>query len=449
MATQDSIVGNLFATPEQIYAQQNQQALNQAAVMGQMDPLQAARTAVYYGGNRLAQAGAQALGVEDPMLKLQSQRRALIQQIDMSNPDSLVQGIKASTNDPELSSYLLGKYKELTGIQKEQSVIEKNKAWEVAKTDSEKKRTLLSDVEQKLAEGKNVEPGELNKAKLAYAQETKPKTFQQPTGEIVTVPGIDVNLFPNLGKVLTSGGAGGGGTKMAGVIETPASIEAKQKGVDAATSAISGIDDSLNAVKGIRDLRTGSLSTNPWLVNTMKNYPTAAMAQEGLVKTITAGKVIDTIAEMKQQSKTGATGFGALNGRELDQLEAKARLLNPQSPTFEADLKYIEDKLLDSKKKIEQDLAKKKAALPSSNWQNPQGKEGQIAVLQDELKKAKAAGRQADVDGLTRELAALGTSTNQPKAGKLTFEQKVQRTMAANPGVPRATIEAQLKAAGH
>lgn len=447
MAT-DSILG-LFTDPYQYMQQQNQAQNTAATQFAQLTPMQQAQYGLYKGGSQLGGAFAGAMGIQDPALQRQSQRRAFLQQIDMSSPDSLVQAIKASSNDPELNAYLMGKYKELTGIQKEQSVIRKNEAWEASKTDSEKKRTLLSDVEQKLADGQNVEPGELNRAKLAYAQETKPKTFQQPTGEIVTVPGIDVNLFPNLGKVLTSGGAGGG-TKMAGVIETPASIEAKQKGVDAATSAISGIDDSLNAVKGIRDLRAGSLSTNPWLVNTMKNYPTAAMAQEGLVKTITAGKVIDTIAEMKQQSKTGATGFGALNGRELDQLEAKARLLNPQSPTFEADLKYIEDKLLDSKNKIQADLSKKKAALPAANWQNPQGNAGRIAILNAELAKAT---NPADIAGLKREIASLGGTPSLKLESQQSFESKILKTLKASgledtPKNREAAIKA-LNEAGH
>lgn len=87
MAT-DSIMG-LFATPEQLYAQQNQQALDQAAIFGQMDPLQAARSAVYYGGNRLAQAGAQALGAEDPMLKLASARQSILKGVDQTSASSL------------------------------------------------------------------------------------------------------------------------------------------------------------------------------------------------------------------------------------------------------------------------------------------------------------------------------------------------------------------------
>jgi hypothetical protein len=446
MATQDSIVAGLFSTPEQYQQAQNAQMLSQASQLAQLDPYARANTAVMFGAGQIGRA----LGSEDPMLQRQSQRRALIQQIDMSNPESLVKGIQASTNDPELSSYLMGKYKELTNIQKEQSVIEKNKNFQQLQADATQKRNIVAEVEDKLSRNEPVDQVTINKAKLAFGDISRPKVFQQADGTLVTYPPtIDASMFPNIGKAMSAGSTGGG-TKVAGVVETPTSIAGKEKAVDAAASAISGIDDSLNAVKGIRDLRSGSISTNPWLVGTMKNYPSAAMAQEGLVKTITAGKVIDTISEMKQQSKTGATGFGALNGRELDQLEAKARLLNPQSPTFEADLKYIEDKLIENKKKIQEDLAKKKAALPAANWQNPQGNAGRIAILNAELAKAT---NPADIAGLKREIASLGGTPSLKLESQQSFESKILKTLKASgledtPKNREAAIKA-LNEAGH
>lgn len=452
MAT-DNMAG-LFATPEQYQQAQLAQVQDQAVQMARLTPAQRASANMQIAGYQLGSGIAGAFGAQDPMLQRQAQRRALIQQTNMADPQSLVQAIQASSNDPELGAFLMGKYKELTGIQKEQSVIEKNKAWEASKTDSEKKRNLLSQVEQDLADNKPVAPADLNRARLAWAQETKPRMFQDPTtGTIQTVPGVDVNLFPNLGKTLTNGGSGGG-NKMAGVIETPKSAALKEAEVATAQSAITSIDDSLNAVKGIRDLRTGSISTNPWLVGTLKNYPSAAMAQEDLVKTITQGKVIDTIAEMKAQSKTGATGFGALSGRELDLLESKARRLNPQSPTFETDLKYIEDSLINNKKKIETSLSKKQAAMPSSPANNAAGTEGRIAILQQEYAKAQQMGNQADMAGLTRELATLGAKPLTTEVqNKYTAEQKIQMTLKAsgladNPA-NRERVVNKLKAEKH
>lgn len=448
MAT-DSIAG-LFMSPEMYQQQRDQAALSSFAQQAQMDPLQRASMGAMYGGYQLGNVLAGAMGGQDPQLQRQTQRRALLQQINMADPTSLKQAIQASANDPELSTFLLGKYKELTAIQKDQSVIAKNEAWEAAKTDSEKKRNLLSEVEQALTEGKTVEPTKLNQARLAWAQETKPKTFQDPTtGTLQTVPGVDVNLFPQLAQTLTKT------PTKAGTIETEKSTELKQQAVAKIDSSISGIDDSLSAIKGIRDVRAGSISTNPWLVDTLKKYPTAAADQDSLLRTVVANKVIGTIQEMKSQSATGATGFGALNGRELDQLEATVRALNPAAPSFEKQLKYVEDTLVKNKTALEKAKTQKELKLSSATGTglNPQGNEGRIAILQQEYAKASQAGNQADMAGLTRELATLGAkpSTTGTIKGKLTFEQKVQQTMSdpKNAGKTRAQIEAALRAAGH
>lgn len=449
MAT-DNIAG-LFATPEQYQQQRLAQQQAQAVQMATLDPFQQGLVNQRMGINRIADVGAGLLGVQDPQMQLQAARRSLIQQTNMADPASLRQAIQASSNDPELSAFLMGKYKELTAIQKDQSVITKNENFQAAQADAEKKRNIISVVEDKLSRGESVDPVDINKAKLAFGDISRPKTFQQADGTIVTVPPtVDSSMFPNIGKFMSSGTAGGG-NKVAGVIETPKSIAGKEAEINKAESVLTGIDDSLNAVKGIRDLRTGSISTNPWLVKYTKDYPSAAMAQEDLVKTVTAGKVIDTIAEMKSQSQTGATGFGAVDKNELALLEARARRLNPQSPTFEKDLEYIETNLLKQQKKIKEALSKKQTAMPSSVANNPAGTEGRVAILQQEYAKAQQAGNQADMAGLTRELATLGAKplTTGTQKSTLTFEQKIQKTMAANPGASRAAVEAQLRAAGH
>ena len=362
MAT-DSIMG-LFQTPEQYQLAQQQAQMEQARQYAAQDPMQRAVASQYFAGGQLGRA----LGSPDPLLQRQAQRNALIQQVNMADPASLRQAIQASSGDPELSSYLLSKYKELTGIQKEQSVIEKNQAWEAAKTDSEKKRNLLSKVEQDLADGKAVDPSELNRARLAWAQETKPKMFNDPTtGTIQTVPGVDVNLFPNLGKTLIGSSTGAAGARTAGVIETSASIEAKTKDVQAADATVKSLDNSLATLGELQKLRENKdWTTNPWVADTMSKFPTQARTQSNLVKSQIADKVIGVIGEMKQQSKTGATGFGALNMAELDKLESTVRRLDPLDPNFDKDIQYVIDKITESKKLITTELDRRKQKLSSA-----------------------------------------------------------------------------------
>lgn len=116
MAT-DSVMG-LFTSPEQYQQNQRQALYEQAVQEARLDPYQQARVNLQTGVQGLAQAGAGMLGAQDPQMQRQAQRRAFIQQIDMTDPNSLVQGIRASSSDPELNAFLLGKYKELETINK-------------------------------------------------------------------------------------------------------------------------------------------------------------------------------------------------------------------------------------------------------------------------------------------------------------------------------------------
>ena len=87
----DSIVGGLFGmTPESYQAQQNQQALAQSAQLGQLDPFSSARTSLIYGGRQLAGA----LGGQDPQLQLISQRNAVMREINLNDPNSIMSGVQ-------------------------------------------------------------------------------------------------------------------------------------------------------------------------------------------------------------------------------------------------------------------------------------------------------------------------------------------------------------------
>jgi hypothetical protein len=116
MAT-DSVMG-LFTDPQQYQQAQNNAALQRGIDLAQLDPFQRASAQLYQGGYMAGGAIGGALGAEDPMLQRQTQRRSFIQQIDMTDPNSLVKGIRASSSDPELNAFLLGKYKELETINK-------------------------------------------------------------------------------------------------------------------------------------------------------------------------------------------------------------------------------------------------------------------------------------------------------------------------------------------
>ena len=91
MAT-DIVQGLFGMTPESYQQQRDAEAYKRAAAFGQMDPMQAARTSIYYGANQLGGAIGGMLGAEDPQMRLISQRNALAKQIDMNDPESIMRG---------------------------------------------------------------------------------------------------------------------------------------------------------------------------------------------------------------------------------------------------------------------------------------------------------------------------------------------------------------------
>ena len=87
------IVGSLFGvTPELYQEQRDQMARQRAMQLAQLDPLQQASYGAARAGQQFGGAFASAMGVEDPQMRLISQRNALAKQIDVTDPDSLMRG---------------------------------------------------------------------------------------------------------------------------------------------------------------------------------------------------------------------------------------------------------------------------------------------------------------------------------------------------------------------
>ncbi len=86
------IVQSLFGLTPEAYQQQQAAAADRMALeYAKMDPLQSARFAIGRGAYQLAGA----LGGQDPMLQMISNRQAIAQQIDYTNPQSMMAGVQA------------------------------------------------------------------------------------------------------------------------------------------------------------------------------------------------------------------------------------------------------------------------------------------------------------------------------------------------------------------
>jgi hypothetical protein len=89
----ENIVAGLFGlTPEMYGEQQRRSALQEGITLAQLDPAARGAALTYGGARGLGTAIGGAMGIEDPQLKLISTRNTIAQQIDQTNPESILQG---------------------------------------------------------------------------------------------------------------------------------------------------------------------------------------------------------------------------------------------------------------------------------------------------------------------------------------------------------------------
>jgi hypothetical protein len=89
----DNIVSSLFGlNPQMFERQQYQQDLKQGYELAQLDPGAAARAQLPAGIGQIGRGLAGSMGIEDPQLKLISARNSILQQVDQSDPESLIRG---------------------------------------------------------------------------------------------------------------------------------------------------------------------------------------------------------------------------------------------------------------------------------------------------------------------------------------------------------------------
>ena len=89
----ENIVAGLFGLTPQMYGeQQRRSALREGIDLAKLTPGEAGAAMTYAGARGLGGAIAGAMGIEDPQLKLISARNTIAQQIDQTNPESILQG---------------------------------------------------------------------------------------------------------------------------------------------------------------------------------------------------------------------------------------------------------------------------------------------------------------------------------------------------------------------
>jgi hypothetical protein len=174
----------------------------------------------------------------------------------------------------------------------------------------------------------------------------------------------------------------------------------------AAEALTAGVDN----IKGVRNLiaETSALvkpMTTGVLGKVMSIGSTEARSLENKNRQIQSNAVFEELAKLKSQSKTGATGFGALNLEELRTIQNKAGSLDPMSPSYADDLQKIDNYFA----KIQNDLsakgsrAQEKLGAKPTNTPVSQAKETQIKALVDRaMADSRTKGTRAQVEAVIR-----------------------------------------------
>jgi hypothetical protein len=146
----DNIVAGLFGLNPQMYGeQQRTSALQEGITLAQLDPASRGAAMTYAGAKGLGNAIGGAMGIEDPQLKLISARNVIAQQIDQTNPESILQGAQmlAQAGDQQ-GAFALAQY--ARQAQGDMAQIQQRKAAETASLASAAKIQLSIKQEEQL-----------------------------------------------------------------------------------------------------------------------------------------------------------------------------------------------------------------------------------------------------------------------------------------------------------
>jgi hypothetical protein len=146
----ENIVAGLFGlTPEMYGDQQRRSALQEGITLAQLDPAARGAAMTYAGARGLGNAIGGAFGVEDPQLKMISARNAVAQQIDQTNPESILKGAQmlAQAGDQQ-GAFALAQY--ARQAQSEMAQTQQRRAAETASLATAAKTQLSIDQETKL-----------------------------------------------------------------------------------------------------------------------------------------------------------------------------------------------------------------------------------------------------------------------------------------------------------
>ena len=372
----------------------------QAMEFAQLTPSQQLGNLGFRAGRAIGRGLGEAFGVDvqDPIVKQATMLRQLSQGLDLKTEAGLNQyADRLMANNLPAQAAQIAQMSREAGLKTAETSLKTAQAkraesYQQAQADKTQVRNLLADVETRLANNEPVSQIELNKAKLAYQEKGQPVDHFDPTTQtIVRIPGIDMSIYPNLTQAFGKAGmAATGGPKVASTIETPASIEAKTSRANSFQEGSIQLDALLTRI-GDTEKLISPWSTQ-WGAKFLDTMPGSdALTLKDNTNTIKNNIAITKLQELKDKSKTGASGLGQLSDKDMATVKELIANLNPMSSNYANDLKDIKAFFVRAKKAMQDEARltqeKVEAVKPSGMYgKNPQIKDTEGAWLEKAMK---------------------------------------------------------------
>ena len=196
-------------TPESLMAQREAALQAQAQQFAQLDPFQRATAGIYAGANKLGGAIGGMLGAQDPEMVRLQQRQSMLQNVDLTDPESLKQGIQTAmqNKDYQLVSELTNRYQQSAAAalkaRETESIITKNL----------REKASADPVQQLLRTGKYTIPSMAAYEQSGNIADLVPVDPNEPTALSETSEGIFLVNKKDGTKIARIGSAPERGTK--------------------------------------------------------------------------------------------------------------------------------------------------------------------------------------------------------------------------------------------
>jgi hypothetical protein len=350
-------------TPQMYQNQQYGQDLNRGIALAQLSPGAAAQAGLQASVGQLGRGFAGAMGIEDPQLKMISARNSIAQQIDQSNPESILKGAQmlAQMGDQQgamaLAQYARQAQSEMAQTQQRRAA-EQSSLATAAKTQlSIDQETKLRDELSKLPQGATQEdvlavltkygsPDRVIAALTASASRTEATQARTATSEAANQAKIEAATIAAQSRIDAAQAAGATRLQIAQLqtdarrdiaqlaaslkesasaeLLTPKEKQKREAAFPQATSAIKGFetkaDSFVNDIKKLRD-DPGLAEITGIAAGRLPGITANGRRAQALYDKIVAKGGFQALQDMRDMSKTGGA-LGNVSNQENTQLKA-------------------------------------------------------------------------------------------------------------------------------